>query len=237
MKKVIIPFSLTEYQKGGYEVETRSGLKVRIICSDQKCSSYPIVALTSDFCEDSECVCCYTIKGKYLTAEHNDSLDLFLFKTEFENGDVLYNERMEVVFILKVSTCYSTLTYCALYNKKGLVLDSSFSNFKNRIATEEEKQKLVQALASEGKYWNAEKKCIEDIKPKYDFQPFDKVLVRNFSDSKWMANFFRNYNDDDDTKFRYMCITGDYNQCLPYNDETKDLLCTTGNAPEKYKVW
>lgn len=70
-----------------------------------------------------------------------------------------------------------------------------------------------------------------------DLKPFDKVLVRNFSDSKWMANFFRNYNDDDDTKFRYMCITGDYNQCLPYNDETKDLLCTTGNAPEKYKVW
>ena len=24
---------------------------------------------------------------------------------------------------------------------------------------------------------------------------------------------------------------------IPYNNETKDLLRTTGNAPEKYKTW
>ena len=39
MKEIKIPFSLTEYQKGGYEVETRGSevdppYKARILCTD-----------------------------------------------------------------------------------------------------------------------------------------------------------------------------------------------------------
>ena len=45
-----------------------------------------------------------------------------------------------------------------------------------RHATEAEKQELLDALAKEGKRWNAEKKCIEDI-PKCKFKKGDKVLI------------------------------------------------------------
>ena len=34
MKKIRIPFSLSEYEKGGYEVETRDGRSARIVCTD-----------------------------------------------------------------------------------------------------------------------------------------------------------------------------------------------------------
>ena len=47
---------------------------------------------------------------------------------------------------------------------------------KLRLATEEEKQQLFDALAKEGKAWDAKKKMIVDLKPKCEFKPFDKVL-------------------------------------------------------------
>ena len=36
MKKVRMPFDLTEFKKGGYKVETRDGNPVRIVCADLK---------------------------------------------------------------------------------------------------------------------------------------------------------------------------------------------------------
>ena len=37
-------------------------------------------------------------------------------------------------------------------------------------------------------------------------------------------------------KYR-ICDNCYYDQCIPYNDETKHLIGTTDDAPEKYKVW
>ena len=181
-----MPFSLTEYQKGGYEVETRSGLKVRIICSDQKCSSYPIVALTSDFCEDSECVCCYTIKGKYLTAEHNDSLDLFLVKQEFEDGDIITTHGEIINLIIPYrGTDNDGGVLTEMYCDRADLKINTFSNAESGcgftreycLATEDEKQIFFDALAKIGKQWNAENKCIEDIKSKFYFKPKDWCLM------------------------------------------------------------
>ena len=92
MKKNIIPFSLEEYNKGGYNVMTHSGLKTRIICSDQKGSCYPIIALTLDFFEEKECARCYTVNGKCSTPDDGDYLELRLFKTELEDGDIVIRE-------------------------------------------------------------------------------------------------------------------------------------------------
>ena len=55
------------------------------------------------------------------------------------------------------------------YVMKNIGLDNiTFDNYCNaqktlRPATEEEKRELLDALAKEGKRWNAEKKCIEDL--------------------------------------------------------------------------
>lgn len=99
-----------------------------------------------------------------------------------------------------------------------------------RLATEEEKQQLFDALAKKGKRWNPDTKQIEDLPKKYEFKPFDKVLVRDYLEDKWMPNFFSCY--DGTSEYKYGCIAGSSNvvfskYCIPYNEETKHLLGTT----------
>ena len=98
---------------------------------------------------------------------------------------------------------------------------------------EDEKKKLFDALSIKGKCWNAEKKCIEDIKPKYTFQPKDWCLMRTASDYAWCLCQFSNMDSES-----YVAIGGAMHEyCIPYNDETKHILGTTEDAPEKYKTW
>lgn len=92
-----------------------------------------------------------------------------------------------------------------------------------RLATEEEKKQLFSALANKGKYWDSEKKKVVNLKPKCEFKPFDKVIVRCSKADKWSIDFF-SYKVSNG----YIC-TGDawFGYCLPYNDETAHLLGTT----------
>ena len=95
---------------------------------------------------------------------------------------------------------------------------------KCRFATEEEKQQLFSALENEGKAWDAVKKQIVDLKPKWTPKPFDRVITRT-PETPWTANFF-SHIDSDGIK---NCIDDRYIMCLPYNDETAKLIGTTNN--------
>lgn len=68
-----------------------------------------------------------------------------------------------------------------------------------------------------------------EIKPKCEFKPFDKVLVRDYDDGVWKPDIFFNNSDG----CNYMC-TGNVvlAQCIPYNDQTAHLLGTTDNWEE-----
>ena len=73
-------------------------------------------------------------------------------------------------------------------------------------------------------------------KEKFDpktLKPFDKVLVRNLTDSKWRCNIFSHILQSDG----YMCIYAGWRCCIPYNDETKHLVGTIEEAPEYYRYW
>ena len=93
----------------------------------------------------------------------------------------------------------------------------------DRLATDSERQQLFSALEKEGKAWDAEKKEIVDLKPKCEFKPFDKVLVRCGKSDKWSIDFFSHKVSDG-----YICA-GDtwFEYCIPYNEETAHLLGTT----------
>ena len=72
-------------------------------------------------------------------------------------------------------------------------------------------------------------------KEKFDhktLKPFDKVLVRDDNKDKWFCDFFSHNIGAKD-----ICISGGYNQCIPYNDETKHLVGTKDEAPEYYIYW
>lgn len=83
-------------------------------------------------------------------------------------------------------------------------------------------------------------------KPKIDkfdvntLQPFDKVLVRVDNKSIWEPDFFGYKGEDYDTCV--MCISDrilveSWEQCIPYNEETKHLVGTREDCPEYYKWW
>ena len=76
---------------------------------------------------------------------------------------------------------------------------------------------------------------IEKFDPK-TLKPFDKVLVRDFLSDNWMADFFEKI-EEHDIDYNAICVTSHWEQCIPYNDETKHLLGTREDCPEYYKWW
>ena len=58
------------------------------------------------------------------------------------------------------------------------------------------------------------------------FKPFDKVLVRDYIDEKWILSIFGCYEDEVDTDFPYVCLNGRY--CIPY--ERNEYLSWTNKT-------
>ena len=163
-----------------------------------------------------------------------ETLEIEQPKQEFKDGDIAFADfgNTQNVFIISGKTALSEGydSFISL-DLNGLTLNTEYrtSFFKKdlcklRLATEEEKQRLFAALDKEGKRWNAENKQIEDLPKKCEFKPFDKVLARNSDAATWIATLFGFY----DRVFEgYVCIGDVFEQCIPYNDETKHLLGTT----------
>src|SRR5574344_1532543 len=233
MKKIIIPFSLSEYQKGGYSVKTRYGKNVRVICTDRTDNDYPIVALVKNC--NKEVARFFSENGESIIEEES-IYDLFLVKQEFEDGDIVCasanNSIQRIIFIY--GDKHRPCVIFGINNDKVWEYsdDSGWSYDTLRLATEDEKKKLFDALEKEGKRWNAETKQVEDIENKY-FKPKDWCLMRTASDYAWCLCQFSNMDSES-----YVAIGGAMHEyCIPYNDETKHILGTTEDAPEKYKTW
>ena len=63
---------------------------------------------------------------------------------------------------------------------------------------------------------------------------FDKVLVRDECHDRWKCDLFSHRNDDN-SFFPYITANSSYAHCIPYNDDTKNLVGTTDEAPEYYR--
>lgn len=140
---------------------------------------------------------------------------------EFKDGDI-------VVYGKSVAICrriykHTLSFYVTLNEMVGLLFaDEVESSEEYRFATDEDKLQLFDALAKEGKVWDAEKKVILDLKPKVELKPFDKVLVRDSQSDKWRVNLF-GYIDKDEY---YHCAFANWVYCIPYAGN-EHLLGTT----------
>ena len=158
---------------------------------------------------------------------------------EFKDGDIAfadYGNRQDVFIVsdkTDLSEGYSSFISIDL-NSLTLSMGCRTSFFKKdlcklRLATDSEKKQLFDALEKEGKAWDAEKKQIVDLKPKVELNPFDKVLVRDFSRDKWSISFFSFKKED-----CYVCINNcSWNQCIPYIGN-ESLLGTTKDVEVSY---
>ena len=255
-KYVKVPFDVELAKKiTNGEVEgkivTRDGTNARIICFDREDERLPIVGLVKVEAvevgdvklEGGEMICPFHLDGmdgRRKFSCHGNPNDLMLEVPEeyttFKDGDVITFDECETILIAKGNPykdkagtiyidCYVVVINGYFYGDSTVIINSP------RLATEEEKQKLIDALKS-SKNPRAKKYLkrffgIEE-EPAHEFKPFDKVLVRSNEKEEWRADIFSHVSKNG----KFSCVGYDWNQCLPYNEQTAYLLGTT-NDPEQ----
>lgn len=63
-----------------------------------------------------------------------------------------------------------------------------------------------------------------EAKKKWEFVPFQKVVVRDEKHDNWKAGLFSHVATSGN--WPYECVGSAYKECIPYNDETKQLIGT-----------
>ena len=169
-----------------------------------------------------------TIEERFGGKLNLETLEIEKAQPEFKDGDiVVYGKSVAICRkIYKHTLCF----YVSLNEMFGLLFDDEVeSSEEYRFAKEEEKQQLFDALAKEGKAWDAEKKMIVYLKPKVELKPFDKVLVKDNPYGSWEPALFWKKVDVKDLHL-YMIIGGKrYRYCEPY-EGNEHLLGKTNNV-------
>lgn len=159
----------------------------------------------------------FSTTGKALSSANRLLLEVPEYTT-FKDGEVLSNKDGSYIFILNTHGKYLTSFYASLNQKGILKIEDGLSAWENRIekyrfATESERQKLVDALKAskepEAKEYLKRFFGIEE-KPKYEFKPFDKVLVRKEGNKKWNISLFAREIVDDYNGLPYKYRKGTY---------------------------
>ena len=158
-------------------------------------------------------------------------------QTEFKDGDVVVTDAVpslcysKCIFILKgdLNTGESCANSYIFYNINNNVfcfdvLDTEIRDRNIHLATEEEKQHLFDALAKKGKTWDAKKKMIVDLKPKYEFKPMDLCLMKyigQYNNRGWelcqYAYTEHRVSLSGEQRDFYHSVGGEiYAECIPY---------------------
>lgn len=151
----------------------------------------------------------------------------------FEDGDIITLEENsdypKLIAILKHESVSMLGTYAFMNVFGNFVcfgVDAAKGGRVTRFATEEEKQKLYDALAKEGKRWNPDDKKIENLPKKCEIKMFDICLMRGGFRSVWELC---QYSFRDEV---YHALGGSiFTQCIPYKGN-EHLLGTT-DTPQK----
>ena len=157
-------------------------------------------------------------------------------KSEFKDGDVVTimpHIGDKLIYLFKAEDDEKYYGHAFLDGNIAIVNEDSYCQkdfCTARSSTEEEKQQLFDALAKEGKAWDAEKKMIVNLKPKVELKPFDNVLVRHQKTEEWRANIF-SHTDKTDEYLDYVCVNGRWEFCIPY-EGNESLLGTTKDVED-----
>ena len=181
----------------------------------------------------------YCTGGECLLFPSKENKDWDKFNL-FKDGDIVATNSGMQMFIVKEQTlghkglCYFGYSF---YDKS--FFKTGFWRW-NRLATEEEKQKLFDAIKVNGYKWNDETKTLEKLeKEKFDIttlKPFEsKVLVREDKTDVWRPAFYGFFNQQN--KRFYNINSSTWLMCIPYNEDTKHLTGTTNDCDEYYKNW
>ena len=204
---------------------------------DEVCTSdretYPITLLTSVDASAS-----FTKNGHYLNGFEDTECLLFPsakmrdWSKFFKHGDIVYNPHSQMYAVFE---CWANDDYTEFNTTINHYKGNTFG--KEEVcdtecfvkANDEQKTLFIAAVEKHyGSKYNTETLQVEP-KPKCSFKPFQKVLVRDFCDEKWKADYFSHYNKDD-CLFLYRCVGDSYKVCIAY--EGNENLLGTNNNPE-----
>lgn len=151
-------------------------------------------------------------------------------KFAWQKGDILVNENnAHIIFEKFTDDTYTTFIGRHYLNK----------NYKNyvpgRYTCVTQHFHIEESNAAQIYIYNIEEKIggkldlktLEIEKPKCEFKPFDKVLVRHQKTEEWRANIF-SHTDKTDEYLDYVCVNGRWEFCIPY-EGNEHLLGTTDN--------
>lgn len=159
----------------------------------------------------------------------------FVPPCKFKDGDVVVDTLGGIHIMRNSST-----SYCHFDRLRILVKTETSCVKVDRLATEEEKQKLFDAIKANGYKWNLETKTLDKLEVnKFDIttlKPFEsRVLVRSSMDGLWKPAVFGFRNGYNDNAF-YIVGGSCWKQCIPYLNN--EYLCgTTNDCDEYFKTW
>ncbi len=150
----------------------------------------------------------------------------------FKRGDVVYIKEANYVTDYAIfeswkNDDYTEFNASIFYSNKSGFAERKVCTAKLYTkANDILKAKLITFIEQHynGKY-NPETLQVEPVKPVCLFKPFDKVLVRDGVDEQWRINIFSHHQEKGG--FPYVCMSGVYRDCIPYNEDTAQLLNTT----------
>ena len=164
----------------------------------------------------------------------NENIDLTKILKDCPEGTKLYTTIWGEVTFIKVSENVCNLYPIIIYNEcdhVGLTKDG-------RYLINKQDSECILFPSKDQRDW------FKFIAPWYKrekfnpntLKPFDRVLVRDYNDDKWVCSIFSHIEPED--SFNCECIlelTCRY--CIPYNEDTKHLVGTKEDAPEYYRYW
>lgn len=161
-------------------------------------------------------------------------------KFAWKKGDVLVNKDRDehIIFEKFTDDTYTTFTGRHYYMNDGKNKDAARAccNVSTEcyiLETEDVAQSYINDLEKRlGGKLNHNTLEIEKHKPEHKFEPFEKVLCRDYEDSVWDVDFFGfKVKNETGTSFRYRCVGNIYKYCIPYKGN-EHLLGTNKNVEE-----
>lgn len=143
------------------------------------------------------------------------------FRIPFKVGDIVMTVGGETPFIFKEYIDRFAHCYCGIDANGTFKIEAPVDIYWTSDfiipASEEAKKELFDKIEEAGYKWNADTLELEKVVPKFKskFKPFDKVLVKDDINEEWSINLF-SYYDREDQDYPYVCISGRYEYCIPY---------------------
>lgn len=194
-----------------YVIHTYSDVYNKEVVFDESGRLYLDGGIITDVCM------LYPARGNHMWSNWRDVM--------FSAGDFLFDEAdTNEVYIF---SNYDNYNKVIVRNKYGDMLALPINHF--RFASSIEIENFCSTLVVDKQLDEIE----EEEKKKYQFEVFDKVLVRDDDNDVWKASFYSHpwtSKSGDLFHFTVGCENLGYWQCIPFNDTTKHLVGTT-NKP------